>query len=191
MRSVSQPPVESVAMRARLITKRGAGGPHDHQLVHVPTPDEASVHWKRSLTNALNWQDVLELPEPLDETTRRGRHAPRTADMAALGVTGTDSSERFDYSAWSVELDGLLQRPLPDAAATSEPGTLEADDLPPRLLQQRVTVSSDDEPRRRSGGTAVLVLCLAALAMAGIIGGAAYGLALPETKTILARALPG
>ena len=83
---------------AERIAARPAQARQANATAGVPIATSASqaADWQRSLSTALNWQDVLELPEPLDESARVAAQRP--------------GGDRFNYTTWSAELDGLLKQ---------------------------------------------------------------------------------
>lgn len=115
--------------------------------------------------------DILELPEPLDSGT---------------------SAPAFDHAAWSADLERLLERTRPSPLQSLELAlrqdiVLTDTPLPlPRVVAQSTPALA--RPKRRRSWMPAAMLCVCALAMAGIVGGAAFGLATPQAKALMSAA---
>lgn len=124
--------------------------------------------------------EILDLPEPIEE-----RYFPLVSRPSSPPAPGGD---HFDYTAWSRQLDDLLQKPIKSpshAHAAVSPmgvrgghsnGATGSSPLSASGNVARLTAGT----RRRSTWMPIIVLCLSGAVMGGAIGGAAYGLASPE-----------
>jgi hypothetical protein len=168
---------------------------------------EAKVRAARSAASAAGVDtgmstDVLDLPEP--DVVYSIFSAPLATVSAEPATSAApQNSNDFDYSAWSRELDDLLKRPLMPThrqrshpAAPAHSGRIENDEAR-ALIRAPLMLRSDDAPpslrltrpkRVRGAWMPVFVLGAGSLLAAGLIGGAAYGLASPDAMALVTGA---
>ena len=146
----------------------------------------------RLFRDGLADDDILDLPEP-DDAARHRAPAPVAGGTALV-------ANQFDQSAWSAELDDLLKRPLysthrqgavaeaasgqPDLSRESFDGDAGVD-LAGLTEDVTALTRAPGRPRRKSSWMPLLVLGAAAIGMASLVGGAAFGFASPDAKAWL------
>jgi hypothetical protein len=124
--------------------------------------------------------DILDLPEPIEE-----RYLPLVSRPSSPPAPRGD---HFDYTAWSRQLNDLLQQPIKSPShAHSADSPMGGRGGPSNGATGSSPISASGNvarlaagTQRRSTWTPIIVLCLSGAMMGGVIGGAAYGLASPE-----------
>lgn len=136
----------------------------------LPAPPFPGPGWRDGAVPARRHGDILDLPEPVDTQHDARYHADAPAPEAG-----------FDHATWSRDLESLL------AKSRSETELPRIVTTPARLpvIVEGAAARRDRGGRQRGAWSGAAILALASLGAAGVVGGAAYGLADPQARAWL------